>query len=205
MPQLQSGPQVQIYFPFRLTILTDFPQPHLPGFSETTWQSQVGQEPERFEGAVGEPAGGADSETGPQALHGAIHGTQPLALPPIVREPADGTILREKDISFQWLKVGDASGYHLQIARDKEFADKNKKLDEKLATEKGYENWTYLVSSWTLDSVLKDRGQLLVEKKPETKPGDTNAAPAKITAPGLDEDQSKEEDKPSPLAPTPPK
>jgi uncharacterized protein DUF4340 len=52
---------------------------------------------------------------------------------------------------------------------DKEFKDKQKKLEDKLAQEKGYENWVYLVSSWTLDPLLKDRGQLLVEKKEEPK------------------------------------
>jgi hypothetical protein len=52
---------------------------------------------------------------------------------------------------------------------DKEFKDKQKKLEDKLAQEMGYEKWVYLVSSWTLDSLLKDRGQLLVEKKEEPK------------------------------------
>jgi uncharacterized protein DUF4340 len=52
---------------------------------------------------------------------------------------------------------------------DKEFKDKQQKLEEKLAQEKGYEQWVYLVSSWTLDPVLKERGQLLVEKKKEDK------------------------------------
>jgi hypothetical protein len=52
---------------------------------------------------------------------------------------------------------------------DKEFKDKQKKLEDKLAQEKRYENWKYLVSGWTLDSVLKERGQLLVEKKEEPK------------------------------------
>jgi uncharacterized protein DUF4340 len=52
---------------------------------------------------------------------------------------------------------------------DKEFKDKQKKLEDKLTQEKGYANWVYLVSSWTLDPLLKDRGQLLVEKKEEPK------------------------------------
>ncbi|HTL56876.1 MAG TPA: DUF4340 domain-containing protein [Candidatus Limnocylindrales bacterium] len=52
---------------------------------------------------------------------------------------------------------------------DKEFKEKQKKLEDKLAQEKGYEKWVYLVSSWTLDPLLKDRAQLLVEKKPEPK------------------------------------
>lgn len=52
---------------------------------------------------------------------------------------------------------------------DKEFKEKQKKLEEKLAQEKGYEKWTYLVSSWTLEPLLKERSQLLVEKKEEKK------------------------------------
>jgi len=52
---------------------------------------------------------------------------------------------------------------------DKEFADKQKKLEEKLAQEKTYEPWTYLVQGWSVDSLLKERAQLFVEKKDETK------------------------------------
>ena len=59
---------------------------------------------------------------------------------------------------------------------DKEFKEKQKKLEEKLAQEKGYEKWTYLVSSWTLEPLLKERSQLLVEKKEEKK--DDAAKPA---------------------------
>ena len=58
---------------------------------------------------------------------------------------------------------------------DKEFRDRQKVLTDKLAQEKSLENWVYLVSSWSLDSVLKNRSQLMVEKKDEAK---TNAAPA---------------------------
>jgi hypothetical protein len=59
---------------------------------------------------------------------------------------------------------------------DKEFKEKQKKLEDKLAQEKGYENWIYLVSSWTLDSLLKDRAQLLMEKKEEPKKDEKPAA-----------------------------
>ncbi len=52
---------------------------------------------------------------------------------------------------------------------DKEFKDNQKKLQDKLAQEKSYEKWVYLVSSWTLDPLMKERSQLLVEKKPEVK------------------------------------
>lgn len=79
---------------------------------------------------------------------------------------------------------------------DKEFKEKQKKLEEKLAQEKAFEKWTYLVSSWTVDSVLKERAQLLVEKKEEKKEdADKNdEKPA---------DEKKEEAKPD--APPPPK
>jgi hypothetical protein len=67
---------------------------------------------------------------------------------------------------------------------DKEFKEKQQKLEEKLAQEKGYEKWVYLVSSWTLDPLLKDRGHLLVEKKAEAKKDDKPAADAAAPPPG---------------------
>jgi len=64
---------------------------------------------------------------------------------------------------------------------DKEFKDSLKKLEDKLAQEKNYEKWTYLVSSWTLDPLLKERSQLMVEKKPEPKKETKPAAAAVST------------------------
>lgn len=55
---------------------------------------------------------------------------------------------------------------------DKEFKEKNTKLSEKLEQEKKLEGWVYRVSSWTFDSLLKGRGELMAEKKEEPKPGD---------------------------------
>jgi len=55
---------------------------------------------------------------------------------------------------------------------DKSFKEQQKKLEEKLAQEQAFQNWTYLVSSWTLDPLLKNRSQLLVEKKEEPKKDD---------------------------------
>jgi hypothetical protein len=52
---------------------------------------------------------------------------------------------------------------------DKEFKEKQKKLEEKVTSEKAYEKWVYLVSNYTLDSALKERSQLLTEKKEEKK------------------------------------
>lgn len=63
---------------------------------------------------------------------------------------------------------------------DKEFAETQKKLQEKLATEKSFEPWTFLVSTWTVDPILKERSQLLVEKKEETKPEETPAVETSV-------------------------
>ena len=52
---------------------------------------------------------------------------------------------------------------------DKEFKDKQKKLEEKLAAEKKFEKWTYLVAKWSVDPLLKERKDLLAEKKEEKK------------------------------------
>lgn len=54
---------------------------------------------------------------------------------------------------------------------DKEFAESQKKLADKLAADAKFSKWTYLVSKWTLDSVLKSRADFfVVEKKDESKP-----------------------------------
>jgi hypothetical protein len=60
---------------------------------------------------------------------------------------------------------------------DREFKDRQQKLEEKLKQEQALEKRTYLVSNWTLDPLLKERSQLLVEKKDEPKKDDaaTNA------------------------------
>jgi Domain of unknown function (DUF4340) len=71
---------------------------------------------------------------------------------------------------------------------DKQFKEQQKKLEEKLAQEQAFQNWTYLVSSWTLDPLLKNRSQLLVEKKEEPK-----------------KDEGKKEDKPAASIIEPPK
>jgi hypothetical protein len=51
---------------------------------------------------------------------------------------------------------------------DEEFKAKIKRLEEKLAAEKKLEPRTYLVEKFSVDPLLKDRGALLAEKKPET-------------------------------------
>ena len=85
---------------------------------------------------------------------------------------------------------------------DKEFKDNQKKLEEKLAQEKKFENWTYLVSTWTVEPMLKERGQLMVEKKEEPKKDEkpaTTEVPKeepKLSLPGA------ELPKPEPAAPS---
>ena len=59
---------------------------------------------------------------------------------------------------------------------DKEFKDKQKKFEDKLAQEQAYGKWVYLVSNWTVDSLLKERNQLMVEKKEEPKKDEKAAA-----------------------------
>ena len=64
---------------------------------------------------------------------------------------------------------------------DKEFADGLKKHEDKLKAEKAYEKWTYIVSKWTVDPLLKDRKDLMLEKKeePATPEKKDAAAPPK--------------------------
>jgi Domain of unknown function (DUF4340) len=52
---------------------------------------------------------------------------------------------------------------------DKAFNDNKQKLEDQLKQDQNYANWTYLVSSWTIDPLLKDRSELLAEKKEEPK------------------------------------
>lgn len=67
---------------------------------------------------------------------------------------------------------------------DKEFKDAQKKLEEKATKESTFQKWVYLVPQWTFDALLKDRSQLMVEKKEEPKSdGATNALPNLVTPP----------------------
>jgi len=84
---------------------------------------------------------------------------------------------------------------------DKEFKEKQKKLEDKLAQEKGFEKWVYLVSSWTVDPVLKERSQLMVEKKDEKK----DAAASEAPAPGAPLNIDPTALAPSPTPPATPK
>jgi hypothetical protein len=64
---------------------------------------------------------------------------------------------------------------------DKEFKEKNDKLQEKLKNEEKFEKWTYLVSKYTVDTLLKPRIDFMTEKKEEPKT--EAAAPAESAVP----------------------
>src|ERR1035437_2698661 len=81
---------------------------------------------------------------------------------------------------------------------DKDFKEKQKEREEKLAQEKNFEKWVYLISNWTVDSLLKDRAQLLVEKKEEPKKDEKPAATdssKKEPVPALPTELTPDEDK----------
>jgi hypothetical protein len=79
---------------------------------------------------------------------------------------------------------------------DKEFKEKNEKLAEKLKSEKRFEPYAYLVSKWTVDSVLKDRSHFMVEKKEEPKKDESKSDEPKKDEAKKDE-KPKGEDKPA--------
>ena len=62
---------------------------------------------------------------------------------------------------------------------DKAWQDRQKQLDQQFKAAKAFENWVYLVPTWNLDMTLKDRKDLMEDKKDEAKPGDTSDASLK--------------------------
>lgn len=60
---------------------------------------------------------------------------------------------------------------------DKEFKEKLAKQEEKLKQEQALGKWTFTVSKWTLEALLKNRSELLAEKKDDAK-GEATGAPA---------------------------
>jgi hypothetical protein len=59
---------------------------------------------------------------------------------------------------------------------DADFQTRTKTLHEKLAKEKTLAPWVFVVTSMQMDPLIRDRSQLLVDKK-EERPADTNAPP----------------------------
>jgi hypothetical protein len=61
---------------------------------------------------------------------------------------------------------------------DKAWQDRQKQLQQQFKDAKAFENWVYLIPSWNLDFILKDRKDLMADKKDEAKPADSTNAPA---------------------------
>ncbi|HVU27339.1 MAG TPA: DUF4340 domain-containing protein [Verrucomicrobiae bacterium] len=70
-----------------------------------------------------------------------------------------------------------------KTARDKAFQDNLKKLQDKLAQENALTNWIYEVPSWSLDSLLKKRSQLLVAEPAATETNTPSASAGKTAKP----------------------
>ena len=85
-----------------------------------------------------------------------------------LRVVVKGTYPRERD------QAGDEDE-SVKAQKDKEFADMLKTRDEKLQNEQALEPWTFLVSSWTVDSVLKKRGDLVKDKEVAEPPAEPEA------------------------------
>jgi hypothetical protein len=70
-------------------------------------------------------------------------------------------------------------------ARDEEFDRHNAKLKEQLQTEKQFEKWVYLVPSYTIQSLLKRRDEIVTKPSPTPSPVPTPmpAPAAALTAP----------------------
>lgn len=60
---------------------------------------------------------------------------------------------------------------------DKDFQARQDSLRQKLQQEKSFGNWVYLVSTWSIESLLKERGQLMEDKKEEQKTATSTEAP----------------------------
>jgi hypothetical protein len=59
---------------------------------------------------------------------------------------------------------------------DKEFKDRQQKLEDKLKQEQSFGKWTYRVPGWSVEPLLKERSQLLAEKTKEAGKDDKAGA-----------------------------
>jgi hypothetical protein len=84
---------------------------------------------------------------------------------------------------------------------DKEFNERVEKQKAKLTQEKACEKWVYLVSKWTVDNLLKDRSQWMVEKKEEKQEGASQPGEA---ATGFGQTQTGEPERSATMPPLPP-
>ena len=74
---------------------------------------------------------------------------------------------------------------------DKEFKDKLTKQKEKLDKERAFEKWTFQISKWTVDALLKDRKDLMTDKKTDAKPGEPTVKKEDAAPDEKEEDDKK--------------
>jgi|YelNatPaOPRAMG01_1025707.scaffolds.fasta_scaffold06980_2 hypothetical protein len=80
------------------------------------------------------------------------------------------------DIPKERTPTGTNETAEVKEKLDKEFKEKTDKLRDKLKAEKALEPWTYIVSKWTIDTLLKGRHEFLAEKKQEPKKEESQPA-----------------------------
>jgi hypothetical protein len=84
---------------------------------------------------------------------------------------------------------------------DKEFQEKTKTVQDRLNKEKSLANWTYLVNTWLVDPLIRDRSQLMVEKE---KPGEKKEGVEKSeTKPAPELESAPAPSEPEPTSPPP--
>jgi len=71
-----------------------------------------------------------------------------------------------------------------KLKLDKEFSDNLKQLESKVAEESALAKWTYLLPNWSLESLMKKRGELLEVKKEES-PAKPEDSPIHAEAPAV--------------------
>jgi hypothetical protein len=65
-----------------------------------------------------------------------------------------------------------------KVKGDQAWQVRQTQLDDNLKKAQAYQNWIYLVPAWSLDSLLKDRKDLVMEKAEELKPAPKNDSTA---------------------------
>lgn len=66
---------------------------------------------------------------------------------------------------------------------DQDFADNLKKLKEKIEIEEAFGKWTYTVSKWTMDSLIKERKDFIAEKEEESEVSEIPDTPTPLINP----------------------
>lgn len=95
-----------------------------------------------------------------------------------IQVAADASLLRERT-------VGKEEKPEDKEKLDKEFKEKLAKQEEKLKAEKAFAPWTFTVTKWSVDALLKKRGEILAEKKAATSPSASTLPSAPPTGDNL--------------------